>query len=172
MSGLLDNLINARFYSVNGVEQPRRQTVDFAGVGVSVAHDAPADKMTVTVADSAPTEYTLTTTDAALLDLPVPVTVATLALETMKVYAITVGGIARSSSAQCVFKVIIPISTESGVASSGGLTIEAHGKLTTWTVTVACVGLNAAVQLTGAVGATVNWAVRISTQSVDGFMPA
>jgi len=166
MSDLLDNLINARFYSVNGVVQARRQTVDFAGVGVSVAHDAVADKMTVTVTDDRATPHTLTTTDDTAT------TIATLTLEAVKVYAVTVEGLAVSSATKLAFKSVFKVTTEIGSASESGTVKEVHDKLTPWVSSVDCTGLSCAIQLTGAAGTTVKWAVRISTQEVAGFMPA
>lgn len=48
MSTLLDNLINARYYRVNGTDQPRRETIDFSG-DISVSHDETAGVMTLTL---------------------------------------------------------------------------------------------------------------------------
>jgi len=59
MSTLLDDLINARFYQVAGVQQTRRATINFAG-DVSVSHDEIAGVMTLTfAAASAPASTTV-----------------------------------------------------------------------------------------------------------------
>lgn len=57
MGNLLDPLINARFYSVNGVEQPRRQTIDFAG-DVAVSYDVDGVMTLIFAGGSGSSSYT------------------------------------------------------------------------------------------------------------------
>ncbi len=52
MSGVLDNLLNARFYAVDGVQQTRRQTINF--IGVEVVHDATTDTMSLNFTGNLP----------------------------------------------------------------------------------------------------------------------
>ncbi len=110
-------------------------------------------------------DLTLTTTDDTAT------TIATLALETLRVYAISVEGIAVSSATKIAYKSVFRVMTDAESASESGTVIEVHDKLTPWSASLDFDGLSCEIQMTGAAGTEVRWAARVSVQSVTGFVP-